>query len=213
MLGHLAAGLAHEIGNPLASLSTRLKRLERQRDPKFLDESLTLIRQQIERIGRTVRNASLYSRSRPEEWTRFGVNEISAEAVNLVRPDDRARQVRFEMTLADPSPTIRGVRDQMVQVLVNLLLNAIEAMPEGGVLCVESAVTDRGIELMVSDSGRGIPLEVRDRVFEPFVTTKPQSVGLGLAISRSLVQAHGGTVEAAGLTGEILACAVLRIGR
>lgn len=200
VLGHLAAGLAHEIGNPLASLSTRLKRLERERDPGFLDESIALIQQQIKRIGRTVRNVSLYSRNRPEEWSSCQVNAIVEEAMNLVRLDHRFRDVRFEKALLEPSPSIRGVRDQVVQVLVNLLLNAMEAMPKGGVLRTESAVTDRGVELTVSDSGLGIPSDVRDHIFEPFVTTKPQGVGLGLAISRSLVQAHGGDIEVAGLS-------------
>lgn len=199
VLGHLAAGLAHEIGNPLASLSARLKRLERERDPTFLDESILLIQKQIERIDRTVRNVSLYSRKRPEEWTRCRVNEMVKEAVSLVRLDDRAHALRFELSLVEPSPAIRGVRDQIVQVLVNLLLNGVEAMPEGGVLCLESRLTGQGVELAVTDTGPGVPSEVMDRIFEPFVTTKSQGVGLGLAISRSLVQAHGGTLEGARL--------------
>lgn len=195
VLGQLAAGLAHEIGNPIASLTTRLKRLEKQRDPSFVDESLEVLRSQVERIGRTVRNVSLFSRNRPAEWNLCQINDVAREALNLIRLDRRAGKVTFEQQLSEPSPVIRGVRDQIVQVLVNLLLNAVEAMSDGGTVFISSSSASGEVELAVRDTGPGIGPEVRDRVFEPFVTTKTQGVGLGLAISQSLVQAHGGSIE------------------
>ncbi len=202
LLGQLAAGLAHEIGNPLASLATRLKRLERQRDPAFLDESLGLLKNHIERIGRTVRNVSLFSRNRPAEWELCNVDEVIEEAVNLIRLDQRAQDVTFDRTLSSPSAEIRGVRDQLVQVLVNLLLNAVEATPTGGTVCIGTSLADEWVELTVSDSGVGLASEVRSRIFEPFFTTKKQGVGLGLALSKSLVEAHGGDIHVYSEVGE-----------
>ncbi len=202
LLGRFAAGLAHEIGNPLASLATRLKRLERQRDPAFLDESLTLLKDHIDRIGRTVRNVSLFSRNRPAEWEPCGVDDMVEEAVNLIRLDSRARDVTFDRTLSGNSVMVRGVRDQLVQVLVNLLLNAVEAIPSSGTVSIASSLVDEGVELTVTDSGVGLAPEVRSRLFEPFFTTKKQGVGLGLALSKSLVEAHGGDIHVDSKPGE-----------
>ncbi len=202
LLGQLAAGLAHEIGNPLASLTTRLKRLERQRDPAFLDESLALLKNHVERIGRTVRNVSLFSRNRSAEWEVCKVDDMVKEAVNLIRLDRRARDVTFDRDLSGISTEIRGVRDQLVQVLVNLLLNAVESMPSGGTVHIASTSTDSGIKLKVRDSGLGLTREVRKRIFEPFFTTKKQGVGLGLSLSKSLIEAHGGDIHVRSEPGE-----------
>lgn len=202
VLGQLAAGLAHEIGNPLASLATRLKRLEREREPAFLDESLELLKNHIERIKRTVRNVSLFSRNRPAEWATFTVEALVEEALELIRLDRRARGVSFERIESGPCPPICGVRDQLVQILVNLLLNALESMPDGGTVRLATLATGAAVEITVSDTGQGLEPDVRRRIFEPFFTTKQQGVGLGLAISKSLVEAHGGDLRVRSAPGK-----------
>ncbi len=202
VLGQLAAGLAHEIGNPLASLATRLQRLEREREPGFLDESLELLKNHIERIKRTVRNVSLFSRNRPAEWATFTAEELVEEALELIRLDRRARGVAFERGESGPCPPIRGVRDQLVQILVNLLLNALESMPDGGTVHIATLATEAAVEITVSDTGKGLGPDVRRRIFEPFFTTKQQGVGLGLAISKSLAEAHGGDLRVRSVAGE-----------
>jgi signal transduction histidine kinase len=110
--------------------------------------------------------------------------------------------VTFDQALHVPPAGILGVRDQLVQVLVNLLLNAVEAMPTGGTVRIGSSLTEEGVELRVSDTGSGFGPEVRSRIFEPFFTTKRQGVGLGLAISKSLIEAHGGDLHVRSSPGE-----------
>lgn len=195
VLGQLAAGLAHEIGNPIASLTTRLERMERRRDQDFIEESLTVFRSQIERIGRTIRNVSAFSRLPPQERRRYPVNAIIVDALELLRLDPRVRRIKFEQRLIEPSPEIFAVRDQISQVILNLLLNSIEAISGDGTIRIESRLEKGQVMVDISDTGSGIPLELKSQVFEPFITTKAEGVGLGLAITKSLIQAHGGTID------------------
>lgn len=113
----------------------------------------------------------------------------------MVRLDRRAKGVTFETELAEPSIRVRGVRDQIVQVILNLLLNAVQAMPEGGRVRLEAARRDGSVALSVADTGVGMDETVRRRLFDPFFTTREKGTGLGLSISYSLVHAHGGHIE------------------
>lgn len=194
-LGQMAAGVAHEIGNPLSSLKTRLRLLERRRDPELLTESLEVLHGQIDRIGRIVRGVSEFARNRGQEWTEWEVAPVLDEALSMVRLDRRAKGVTFETELAEPSIRVRGVRDQIVQVILNLLLNAVQAMPEGGRVRLEAARRDGTVALSVADTGVGMDETVRRRLFDPFFTTREKGSGLGLSISYSLVHAHGGHIE------------------
>jgi signal transduction histidine kinase len=201
VLGRMAAGIAHEIGNPLSSLSTRLSLLERRSDQAFVNESVGLLRSQVDRITRIVHGVSHFARLRSQGWTVWELNGMVEEAVGIVALDSRAKSVTISPRLADPSPRVRGVRDQILQVTVNLLLNAVEAMPDGGQVTVETSQGEDEIELAVSDTGGGIADDVRERLFEPFFTTKDQGTGLGLSISYSLVHAHGGRIEVESRSG------------
>lgn len=195
VLGQLAAGIAHEIGNPLSSLHARLQLMKRRNEPDFHRSSLDVLQSQIDRIGRIVRNVSHLSHSARDGWMTVDVNNVVAEAVSLVRLDVRAVDIRFTERLEEPLVPIRGVRDQLLQVTLNLLLNAIDAMPSGGTLDVATFVENQRVKIAVTDSGSGIDDSVRERLFEPFFTTKPEGTGLGLSICYSLVHAHGGTIE------------------
>ncbi len=195
VLGQMAAGIAHEIGNPLSSLSTRLELMERRSDPEFLERSIELLRGQIGRISRIVQCVSSFGRTRGEEWTLWPVNAVLQEAVDLVAMDRRAKLIDFDVRFAEPSPRVRGVRDQISQVFLNLLLNAVEAMPEGGPIRVETAQEGGRVNASVIDSGVGMSVTVQRRIFEPFFTSKHEGTGLGLAICYSFVNAHGGSIE------------------
>jgi signal transduction histidine kinase len=195
VLGRMAAGVAHEIGNPLSSLTARLDLMERRDDPSFTRESLGVLRGQIGRIGRIVHGISHFARPRQQEWERWEINGVVAEALELLRGDRRAKRIEFRERLATPSPRVRGVRDQIVQVCLNLLLNAVEASPEGAVIDIETAQRGGEVVLTVSDQGEGVAPEVKAHLFEPFFTTKPEGTGLGLSISYSMVHAHDGRIE------------------
>ena len=202
VLGQLAAGIAHEIGNPLSSLHARLQLMKRRAEPEFQRESLDVLQTQIDRIGRIVRNVSHLAHNRTEGWMSIDVNAVVSEAVSLVRLDTRAGAISFHERLQESLPPVYGVRDQLLQVCINLLLNAVEAMPNGGTLEAVTLAEGRRVKIGVTDSGLGIDDAVRRRLFEPFFTTKPRGTGLGLSICYSLVHAHGGTIEVSSEPGK-----------
>jgi signal transduction histidine kinase len=119
----------------------------------------------------------------------------------MVRLDRRAKAVTFETVLPEPALRVRGVRDQILQVVLNLLLNAVQAMPDGGEIRLETDRRDGAVVLSVTDTGVGMDETVRRRLFDPFFTTRQDGTGLGLAISYSLVHAHGGRIEVASAPG------------
>ncbi len=193
-LGQMAAGVAHEIGNPLSSLVTRLALLERRPEPEFLRESIGLLRGQIERIRRIVHGISLFTRSRQPAMSVWPLNDVVSETLEMARLDQRVRSVRLVPRLAQPSPRVRGVRDQVTQVLLNLVLNAAESSADGGEVRISTEARGSQVLLVVEDDGVGIAPEIRARLFEPLFSTRDKGTGLGLAICYSLVSAHGGTI-------------------
>ena len=201
VLGQLAAGIAHEIGNPLSSLHARLQRMKRRDDPEFHRQSIDVLQSQIDRIGRIVRNVSHLAQGGRDGWTTIEVNAVVSEAVSLVKLDGRAAGVEFSERLQPALAPIRGVRDQLLQVTLNLLLNAVEAMPGGGKLEVATTVQEQRVKITVADSGGGIDEIARSHLFEPFYTTKPEGTGLGLSICYSLVHAHGGSIDVSSESG------------
>ena len=196
VLGQLAAGVAHEIGNPLSSLHARLQLMKRRDDPAFARESLTTLQTQIDRIGRIVRGVSNLARKPGDAWVVVDLNAVLEEATTLVRFDKRAGNIEFRATLADGLPHVRCVREQVLQVFINLLLNAVEAMSDGGSIEIATGEREGNVVVTIADNGRGFDESVRSRLFEPFFTTKQEGTGLGLSICYSLVLAHGGTIAA-----------------
>ncbi len=203
ILGQLAAGIAHEIGNPLSSLHTRLQLMKRRDgDSAFAKASIDVLQNQIDRIGRIVRNVSNLSHAARDAWSTVDVNAVAGEALSLVKLDRRAANIRFSERLQESVAPVQGVRDQLLQVALNLMLNALDAMPDGGTLDVATTVRDQHVRLAVRDSGTGIDEETRQRLFEPFFTTKQEGTGLGLSICYSLVHAHRGSIDVASEPGK-----------
>jgi len=194
VLGQLAAGVAHEIGNPLSSLHARVQLMKRHPDPAAIAESLDVLEKQIDRIGRIVRGVSHLARNRFDSRGIVDAEAVVREAISLVRFDRRAERVDIRDELR-ALPPVRGIRDELLQVVLNLLFNAVEAMPDGGSIRTRAFTDDGHVRIAVSDSGPGIEPSVRARLFEPFFTTKHDGTGLGLSICRSLVHANGGTIE------------------
>jgi len=212
-LGTLAAGLAHEINNPLVAIRTFLSLAPSKRaqdDPEFWDGYHALACREVDRIGTLVSTMVHLARGQGEDAPREAcdLGELVREgALLLQREADRA-QVKLVVECAHDTPKLVAVRDQLHQVLLNLVMNAIHATPPGGCVVVSTSPGDgtEGSEavLEVSDTGTGIPPEDLERIFDPFFTTKEpnQGTGLGLMICHRIASDHGGTIEVASELGQ-----------
>ena len=198
-VGTLAAGLSHEIRNPLNAASLQLTLLERRlrRQPiesqaQYL-EPLDLVQHEIRRLSQIV--ADFLQFARPRDFTPVSVDlgSVVDSVVALLRAQAEAAGLRLEQVIAAPVQ-IDGDAGLLQQVLINLVLNALQATPRKGWVRISLAQVDSSAVLKVEDSGPGIPHELRSRVFEPFFTTKEMGSGLGLPFVHSIVQQHGGTI-------------------
>ena len=197
--GTLAAGVAHEVNNPLAAVSSLVQLVaERAPDPQARQQLLEALGQ-IDRISAALRELMDVARPGPRARARVDLAEVVERTARLVRFDRRFRRIALEVE-APPGALLQGDPDQLAQVLLNLLLNAADAQ-DGQPGRVRVRLVRRAGELVlrVEDDGPGIPPEARARLFEPFFTTKPAGAGtgLGLAVCRDLVREHGGRIEVA----------------
>jgi signal transduction histidine kinase len=193
--GLLAAGIAHEVGNPLTSISTLVQMLQRRDCDAYTAEKLQLVSGQLQRIQGTLREVINFSRPASSDRTRFTLSEIVEEALNIAKYYKRTKGRTFVTSVPPQLPLLTGVRDQFVQVLLNLVLNAIDATEKGGKIELIAAWVADAVEVMVRDDGCGIAQEHRDKVFQPYFTTKQNGTGLGLFVTQQLMQDNGGTVE------------------
>lgn len=201
-VGHMAAGVAHEIGNPLTAISSLTQLVQRKTKDEFVQEQLKKVREQIQRITKIVRDLVDFSRPSSLEREKSQINNVIKSAVGLMKHDARCRNVTFNLKLEPDLPSIICVPDHIHQVLVNLLLNAVDAMEgvdEPSISIETEKVTDpERILIRVSDVGTGIKQENLERIFEPFFTTKEvgSGTGLGLSVSHGIIKKMGGTITA-----------------
>ena len=169
-----------------------LQRLERMRD------DLRVIRDQTERVGEVARRLLALARDEPDVREAFDLNELIGRVVHFLEPTLGRKALRIDLDLASDLPTIHASQNGLEIVVLNLMLNAVDASHEGGAIGVLTRADgpDVRVRLQVSDQGIGIKEEHLERIFEPFFTTKegPRGTGLGLAVTRSVVQSHGGEV-------------------
>ena len=201
-VGRLAAGVAHEIGNPLSAI-TGLVELVQSGDLTSDEqrEFLERVRKETERINLIIRDLLDFARADPsgqEPSQSCDVVEVVEDAVRLVGPQADLRQVTLERRFAPDCPRARGSAGRLAQVVLNLLLNAADAIDGEGTIVLEVSEDKGWVRLLVQDTGPGIPESVLEHLFEPFVTTKPtgKGTGLGLAVCHTLVEQVGGTMEA-----------------
>ena len=193
--GLLAAGIAHEVGNPLMSISTIVQVLERRNPDDYTREKLALVGGQLARIQGIVRELTTFSRPASHERSRFALSEIVDEALNIAKYYKGTKTRTIIADVPRDLPVLYGVKDQLVQVVFNLVLNAIDATQKGGLIEVRAARAGDGVEVAVHDNGSGIDSANKSRVFQPYFTTKKQGTGLGLFVTRKIVGEHGGTVD------------------
>jgi two-component system NtrC family sensor kinase len=194
-LGLLAAGIAHEVGNPLTSISSLVQILQRRDSDSYTQDKLALVNGQLQRIQTTLRELITFSRPASTEPTLVSLRDVLGEALNVAKYYKRTRSRTIELRVPCDLPLLYGVHDQLVQVFLNLVLNAIDATARGGRIELAAECQGDKLEVAVHDDGSGIPLEAQPRVFHPYYTTKKDGTGLGLFVTRKLVADHGGSVS------------------
>ncbi|MEK7469721.1 MAG: ATP-binding protein [Planctomycetota bacterium] len=198
-MGQLAGTMAHELGTPLNAMSGHIELLlaEPGAPPEEVSKRLNLIGSQIERLSGIIQSNLQELRAPAPRFVTVDLNTLAQGIVSLVTPSVAARKVSIRTSLATDLPRVAGDPGQLEQVLMNLVNNALDAMPGGGSLDLLTANRDGMACLQVRDSGNGISREDIRRVFDPFFTTKVpgKGTGLGLAICREIVKAHGGSID------------------
>ncbi len=208
-LGTLAAGIAHEINNPLGIISSRVEvmLLESENEPlppSVVDDLLT-VHKHAARVARIAHGLLSFSRQSSTEHVAMDLNATIEDTILLARGQIEKAGVTVRMTLAPALAPIRGNPNELSQVLLNLLTNARDAMPDGGEVTIETTAGafDPGwVSLIVADTGQGMSAETAARIFDPFYTTKPTGTGLGLSIAYGIVREHGGTITADSAPGQ-----------
>ncbi len=192
--GLLAAGIAHEVGNPLASISSLVQMLARRHTDEYTQERLGLVEGQLTRIQGTLRELVDFSRPARRDPSPTNLNDAIDEALNIAKYYKRTKSKTIETHYAADLPPIMAVRDQLVQLFLNLTLNAIDATDKNGHIRITTRAVDGAVEATVADNGHGIRPEDHARVFQPYYTTKDNGTGLGLFVSRKIVTDLGGTI-------------------
>lgn len=197
-LGTLAAGIAHEIRNPLATINFNAQMLQRElgldvAQRQMFEDML----QEVKKIDRIVQQVLHFAKPREPQFGPNSLNDVVRYCLDLTRVSLRKSAVEVSVQLDESLPPMIMDFSQISQVVMNLLINAIEAMPEGGKLSVRNYRQDDppSLVVQVSDTGAGILAEDKERVFDPFFTRKPEGTGLGLSISRQIMEKHGAFIE------------------
>jgi two-component system sensor kinase FixL len=203
LMGEMAAGLAHEINQPLSAISTYAQAGKRMMghepvDIETLEELCSKISDQALRAGQIIQSLRSFVSKQETRKDRLDINEVVENVMGLIKADARAEGIRISIEYATDVPTVKGDEVQLQQVLLNLTRNAVDAMQDG--LRKESGISVRTsksddnqtVDVAVSDHGHGVSQQLVDSIFNPFVTTKREGLGVGLAVSRTIIQAHGG---------------------
>jgi two-component system, LuxR family, sensor kinase FixL len=207
MLGELSGSLAHELNQPLSAILANAQAAQRflARKPANFDEIDDILKDIVaddKRAGEVIRRLRVLFKKEEMQHQSVDVNEVVQEVMQLMRSELMNRRVSVITRLAPDLPRVKGDRVHLQQVLVNLIMNGADAMEgiehERRSLTMQTRLVDASaVAMSVIDQGKGIPVVDIERIFDPFVTTKPHGMGLGLAVSRTIMQAHGGRLWAA----------------
>jgi len=199
-IGRLAAGVAHEIGNPVTGIASLAQNLREESDPQLVRESVEDIIAQTRRIANILKTLQSFSRGglHLAQYETFPLCEVIGESLHLIELTHKHRRIHFD-THCPGGIRLTGSRQQLSQVLVNLLNNAVDASPDGEQVATHVTQQDQQVDICIDDHGSGIPKDLQETVFEPFYTTKPtgQGTGLGLSLAHRIVEELGGrlTIE------------------
>ncbi len=196
-LGQLAAAIAHEVRNPLTVIRSAAQTLRESLpdDSRDATRACSFITDETDRLGNLINALLAFARPVQISPAEVPIAELFERAVNVTAPEISAKHVRVNRHAGAELGAIRVDPDLMGQVFVGLVANAVAAVAPGGEVSLDARSNGASVELAVTDSGPGVPPELRARVFEPFFTTRAEGVGLGLAIARQIVEAHGGVID------------------
>jgi len=196
-IGQMSAGIAHELNTPLTYIMGNLELLQAQGLSDRQKDMLASVGRGAERIKGLAQSLLAFSRPGQEVPTPLNVNEVIDRSLELCHYQVLKSGVQLEKELAASLPTVSGVSNQLEMALINLVVNAIQAMARGGRLTITSQSVDGGVEIAVADTGPGIPEAIQATIFEPFITTKPEGQGTGLGLSTVLmvVERHNGRIN------------------
>ena len=204
-LGTLAAGIAHEIRNPMATINLNTQILLRDLDVGEEHQVYMLdIQKEVKKIERIISEILEFSKPRPAHLVENNINEVVLSVHELTRVQLRKDDLRVHFNLADHLPAVLIDPAQISQVVINLVINAMQAMPDGGDLTVTTQTdsTTRRVELLVGDTGLAIPNENLSKIFDPFFTTKPEGTGLGLSIARQILDKNQAAIRVSSKEGQ-----------
>ena len=203
LLGQLSAGIAHEIRNPLASIQGAVEILSQNvpaQDPK--SEFAQIARKEVARLARLTSEILQFSKPAPPQKLKINPREMIDAACRLVADQAHSQRIEIVCRFQEPTPMIVVDPEQIKQVLMNILINAIQAQREGGRIVLSGKIEDKEWITSVQDTGPGMSQEQLDRIFDPFFTTKREGTGLGLSISYQLVANNGGRIWATSTPGK-----------
>ena len=203
-INRVTGSVAHEIKNPLNSIAIRLDNLQAWATAKFpeAEKEILNIFEEVNRLDRVVRTFLDFTRPVTLSKQKLDVVALAAHVAEMLNPDAARRNVRMRFNGDTKSVFVQGDRDLLQQAIINIVSNAIEAMPNGGSLNIEVVQSGGECAIVVSDTGVGIPEEVREKVFDLYFTTKQNGSGLGLPMAFQTIQLHGGTIDIASQPGQ-----------
>jgi PAS domain S-box-containing protein len=198
VLGQMAAGMAHEIKNPLAGILTGMEFLKMQigDENTIYGESIDLIIKEVRRLDRIVNDMTSFAKTKTKIITKSEISNVIEHALDVVRDRLKESQIAVEKQIPENLAMIDVDEEQIVEVLINIFLNAVQAIDKGGKISILLSQNEKEMLIDVFNSGPHISEDIADKIFTPFFTTKSGGTGLGLAISYNIIKEHGGTIKA-----------------
>ena len=205
-LGQLAAGLVHELNTPLSVINSAAQMILREEHlPEFVREMVERINSETHRLSQFSRGLLSFTRKEEGEVGEVSLSQVIREVTAFLRYEAQKRSILVVEDLDFHLPSVAADANHLKQIFINLVMNAIQAMPGGGTLVIRVAPRDDdGVEVQVADTGEGIPADMVDHIFEPFFTTKRpgEGTGLGLFVTQKIVELYGGTIDVKSVAGE-----------